>query len=277
MTSTPHQRREHSPRGGKEQSFSSGNRGPATWHDRYRQQAEWTRPIRERLLASAGLSPTGRLLEVGSGTGAITGDLAHSAPSRTYGLDIDAAANAFAQTALPEIPLVTGDALRLPFEEGVFEACVCHFLLLWIADPLIVLREMRRVTAPGGWIACLAEPDYGGRIDHPEELRPLGDWQAKALRRQGAHTEVGRTLLGLLGDAGLVAVEGGVLGATWTSSLLAAGEPTEWETLRLDLEGSKHAWRLDELEESDRRARLRGSRVLYVPTFFAHGRVPPPR
>jgi len=214
------------------------------------------------------------VLEVGSGTGAVTVDLAQHAPHRTHGLDLDPAANRFAAARLPDVPFVTGDGLRLPFASGVFGACVCHFLLLWIADPAQVLREMRRVTAPGGWIACLAEPDYGGRIDYPPELTPLGQWQSEALQGQGAHPEIGRALLGLLHTAGLDAVEGGVLGAAWTSAQIAESDPTEWETLRLDLAGTSHAGHLEGLEQAERRARRQGSRVLYVPTFFAHGRVP---
>jgi len=216
-----------------------------------------------------------RVLEVGSGTGAITVDLAVFAPGRTYGLDLDPAANSFAAALLPEVPFVTGDGLRLPFASGAFEACICHFLLLWTADPPQVLREMRRVTAPGGWVACLAEPDYGGRIDFPQALRPLGEWQSGALRRQGADIEIGRTLLGLLHAAGLEQVEGGVLGAEWSAGQIAEVDPTEWATLRRDLAGSQHEAHLDALQQAEHLARHQGSRVLYVPTFYAHGRVPP--
>ena len=31
---------------------------------------------------------------------------------------------------------------------------------------------------------ALAEPDYGGRIDYPEQLGHIGRWQAQALRKQ---------------------------------------------------------------------------------------------
>lgn len=226
-------------------------------------------------MQSAGLSTDGRVLEVGSGTGAVTIDLARHAPGRTYGLDLDPAANRFAAALLPAVPFVTGDGLRLPFVGGAFAACVCHFLLLWVSDALQVLREMRRLTVPGGWVACLAEPDYGGRIDHPPDLRSLGKWQAEALRRQGADPEIGRRLIGLLQATGLEHIEGGVLGANWTAAQIAESDPTEWETLRQDLANSRHTRQLETLERADRQARQHGSRVLYVPTFFAHGRVPP--
>ena len=215
------------------------------------------------------------MLEVGSGTGAITIDLAAFAPGRTYGLDIDQAANSFAAALIPGVPFVTGDGLRLPFASGAFEASVCHFLLLWIADPTQALREMRRVTAPGGWVACLAEPDYGGRIDYPLALSLVGQWQSEALRGQGARIETGRTLLALLHAAELEQVEGGVLGAEWRAGQIAAVDPTEWATLRHDLAGSQYAAQLDSLQAAEQRARRQGSRVLYVPTFYAHGRVQP--
>ena len=149
--------------------------------------------------------------------------------------------------------------------------------MLWVTDPEQVLREMHRVTVPHGWVACLAEPDYGGRIDYPAELGPLGHWQSEALMRQGAVPEIGRQLMDLLHAAGLAKIEGGVLGAEWTSAQIAEWDTTEWETLRRDLTNGQHARQLERLEAVDRRARQEGRRVLFVPTFYAHGRVPSAR
>ena len=56
--------------------------------------------------------------------------------------------------------LVT-DASHLPYEDGSFDMVYCSFLLLWVKDPLEVLKEMKRVSR--GSVVCLAEPDYGGR------------------------------------------------------------------------------------------------------------------
>jgi demethylmenaquinone methyltransferase / 2-methoxy-6-polyprenyl-1,4-benzoquinol methylase len=48
------------------------------------------------------------------------------------------------------LSLVAGDALRLPFRDGSFDAVTISFGLRNVADPAAALAEMRRVTRPGG-------------------------------------------------------------------------------------------------------------------------------
>jgi demethylmenaquinone methyltransferase/2-methoxy-6-polyprenyl-1,4-benzoquinol methylase len=52
--------------------------------------------------------------------------------------------------ARPLVPFTAGDGTRLPFADGVFDAVTISFGLRNIVDPLAGLREMRRVTRPGG-------------------------------------------------------------------------------------------------------------------------------
>ena len=52
--------------------------------------------------------------------------------------------------ARPHLPFTAGDGTRLPFADGVFDAVTISFGLRNIVDPLAGLREMRRVTRPGG-------------------------------------------------------------------------------------------------------------------------------
>lgn len=51
-----------------------------------------------------------------------------------------------------------GDAERIPFHDGVFDLVTCQTVLIHVADPRAVLREMMRVLAPGGLVA-VAEPN----------------------------------------------------------------------------------------------------------------------
>jgi demethylmenaquinone methyltransferase/2-methoxy-6-polyprenyl-1,4-benzoquinol methylase len=48
------------------------------------------------------------------------------------------------------LSFVAGDALRLPFRDGAFDAVTISFGLRYVADPGAALTEMRRVTRPGG-------------------------------------------------------------------------------------------------------------------------------
>src|SRR3954470_17837605 len=50
----------------------------------------------------------------------------------------------------PHLPFTAGDGTRLPFADGTFDAVTISFGLRNIVDPLAGLREMRRVTRPGG-------------------------------------------------------------------------------------------------------------------------------
>jgi demethylmenaquinone methyltransferase/2-methoxy-6-polyprenyl-1,4-benzoquinol methylase len=49
-----------------------------------------------------------------------------------------------------KLSFVAGDALRLPFRDGAFDAVTISFGLRNVADPGAALAEMRRVTRPGG-------------------------------------------------------------------------------------------------------------------------------
>ena len=52
--------------------------------------------------------------------------------------------------AAGRVGFVAGDALRLPFRDGAFDAVTISFGLRNVADPGAALAEMRRVTRPGG-------------------------------------------------------------------------------------------------------------------------------
>ena len=52
--------------------------------------------------------------------------------------------------ARPEVPLLAGDALRLPFADASFDAVTISFALRNVNDTDAALRELARVTRPGG-------------------------------------------------------------------------------------------------------------------------------
>lgn len=62
----------------------------------------------------------------------------------------------------PELPLTAGDATRLPFADGVFDAVTISFALRNVHDTDAALREMRRVAKPGGrLVICeFSHPTY---------------------------------------------------------------------------------------------------------------------
>ena len=243
-------------------------------HLRFTEQAAWTAALRARLLSRIPDEAAALLLEVGAGTGAVAGDLAAQRPAaRVLALDIDLTACRFGAEHAARAAWQCGDAHALPFRSSSLDATLFHFVLLWLDDPAQALAEAVRVTRPGGWVAALAEPDHAARLDFPDVLARLGERQTEALAMEGADVRMGRKLRALLAAVELEDVECGVLGGEWHSGA-RPGEPSfEWETLRHDLELTVPAADLDALEAFDRGSWDRGERVLFVPTFYAVGRV----
>lgn len=247
---------------------------PAFWHKRFSEQAVWTRQLREYLFGLAGLASARRVLEVGCGTGAVLKDLVREGgQTAVHGLDIEFTSLRLAASHARQSALCAGDAHALPYAPAAFDIAFCHYTLLWTARPLEVVQEMTRVVRPGGWILLLAEPDYGGRIDHPPELAQIGEWQVQALRALGADPTIGRRLGALLRSAGLQQVQSGVLGGQWQHPAQSEGS-LEWAVLEHDLAAlpsGPSPDRVKDLRAADEQARRTGQRLLYVPTFYASG------
>jgi len=247
------------------------------WHSRFLQQVGWTAPLRrlvfERVAPLAGY----HILEVGCGTGAVLStipDLAGSNDIKIFGLDIDLASLHQASVYCPLALLIQGDAHRLPFPDNHFDIIFCHFLLLWLTNPLSALTEMLRAVRPGGSVIAFAEPDYGGRLDFPPELAEMGRLQEQSLRSQGADTRLGRRLKALFQKTCLVDLEIGVLGAHWQGPQSTQEIEMEWQALEHDLKTSLSIEKLARLRQIDWDAWQANERTLFIPTFYAIGRKP---
>ncbi|HMD90339.1 MAG TPA: methyltransferase domain-containing protein [Anaerolineaceae bacterium] len=244
------------------------------WHHRFLQQSRWTEELRYYLYHQLKIDQSQRILEVGCGSGVVTADLQRVVPVKIYGLDRRFEYLKFANQVDKATRFVCGDALALPYTPASFDSCLCHFFLLWLKHPEQGLKEMRRVTRPGGLVAALAEPDYGGRIDYPDELMELGRQQAAALQRQGADPNLGRRLASLFSNAGLSNVHSGLLGGHWGSPLSPEAWELEWSVLESDLSGWIDKEKFELLRKLDLEAWQKGQRILFVPTFYAWGTVP---
>ena len=242
-------------------------------HQRYQIQASWTSAIREKIFTEIDLAVERCVLEVGSGTGVLTAEVSASYQTPSYGIDIDPQATHLAHELDGRTRYLIGDGMALPFAGNTFDLTFCHFLLMWVSDPLEILHEMARVTARGGHVLALAEPDYGGRIDYPSELSQLGRWQGEALASLGANPTIGRKLRSLFTNAGLTEIHVGVLGGEWTADLKHDALQSEWDTLHADLGDRISEDILEHLQRIDAEAWQEGTRILYVPTFYAYGRI----
>ncbi|MFY1673745.1 demethylmenaquinone methyltransferase [Plantactinospora sp. WMMB334] len=104
---------------------------------------------RRATLAALELRPGDRVLDVGAGTGVSTAELATSG-AYAVGLDLSIGMLRAGRRSRPEVPLLAGDALRLPFPDEAFDAVTISLALRNVVDTGAALREMARVTRPGG-------------------------------------------------------------------------------------------------------------------------------
>jgi SAM-dependent methyltransferase len=113
-----------------------------------------------------------------------------------------------ARTTGVAVTYEVGDAYALDIEDDAFDIVHAHQVLQHLADPVAVLREMRRVCRPGGVVAA-REVDYGSAVATPEVT---ADWLAvydAMARRGGGEPNAGRMLLSWCRRAGLEDVDSG--------------------------------------------------------------------
>ncbi len=167
--------------------------------DLLNKQADWLAPARARLLRRAAIARRKRLLDLGAGYGAVTGELVRRGGGAVAAVDRNAMALGCDPAPFAGAWRACGLAERLPFGEGCFELVFCQLVLMWVS-PAETIREIWRVLQPGGVLVAL-EPDYGGLIEHPPRLASRDLWLS-ALRRAGADPLIGRKLPGLLAGQG---------------------------------------------------------------------------
>ena len=150
-----------------------------------------------------------RLLDVGSGAGTITADLARIVgPSGVVALEVHEGAAAITRTELArqglgEVEVRVGDAHQLPFEDDSFDVVHAHQVLQHLPAPVQALAQFRRVTRPGG-IVAVRDSDYEGFRWWPEQPA-LERWLAlylRAARANGGTPDAGRRLLAWAHEAG---------------------------------------------------------------------------
>lgn len=134
---------------------------PADAYDRF--MGRYSEPLAREFADLASVGAGQRVLDVGCGPGALTGELV-----RRTGADAVAAVDpseSFVVAAAarhPGVDIRRAAAERLPFDDGTFDAALAQLVVHFMDDPVAGLREMARVTVAGGVVAACVWDHRGG-------------------------------------------------------------------------------------------------------------------
>ena len=160
------------------------------------------------------LRPTDRLLDIGTGPGTITVDLAqHLVRGEVIGIDNAPAAIAATRALATErgvtnLTATKGDAYGLDFPDDSFDVVHAHQVVQHLSDPVAALTEMGRVCRPAGRVA-VRDADYAAMTWFPASAE-LKAWRAlyrRLARLNGGEPDAGRRLRTWGLDAGFASVE----------------------------------------------------------------------
>jgi SAM-dependent methyltransferase len=135
---------------------------PAEAYDRF--MGRYTPSLAVALADAVGVEPGARVLDVGCGPGG----LAHELSTRVGAENVAAIdpAPQFAQACRDRNPgadVRVGVAEDLPWADGTFDAALSSLVIAFMSDPDQGVREMARVTKPGGRVAvCMWDIKSGG-------------------------------------------------------------------------------------------------------------------
>ncbi|KAL4912762.1 S-adenosyl-L-methionine-dependent methyltransferase [Aspergillus aurantiobrunneus] len=145
----------------------------------------------------AHLKPGMRILDVGCGPGSITTDLAQLVPTgHVTGIEyvpdpLDEARALAASRGVTNVDFREGDIHALDFADGSFDVVHAHQVLQHIRDPVLALREMRRVVKDGG-VVSVRESDSMSWFPQNEGIAAWLELTGRMGRAKGGNPHPGR-------------------------------------------------------------------------------------
>jgi SAM-dependent methyltransferase len=175
----------------------------------------YSEPLAREFVGRLGLRPGQRVLDVGSGPGALTTALVSVlGPSAVEAIDPSRSFVDALRVEQPGVTVTVGNAEDLPYPDRSFDLALAQLVVHFMADPVRGLTEMRRVTRSGGVVAASVWDHAGGRGPlslfwrAAQDLQPAVRGEADlAGVREGQLAELSRA-------AGLTAIESNTLTIT---------------------------------------------------------------
>jgi SAM-dependent methyltransferase len=189
---------------------------------------QYSEPLAMRFADLPGIRAGQRVLDVGCGPGALTAELLNRAAA-VSAVEPSASFAAAVRARLPGVDVRQCPAEQLPFPDDTFDVAMAQLVVHFMADPVLGLREMTRVTQPGG-VVCACVWDHAGTRgplaafwSAVRELDPAADDESDLAGVREGH------LASLFAQAGL----GGAQVTTLTVQIHHASFEQWWEPFTL--------------------------------------------
>jgi SAM-dependent methyltransferase len=142
-----------------------------------------------RVLDLAGLPPAGVVADIGCGNGRYLAELSRrGVRGHLIGVDLSPGMLAAARSQAPAATLIVADASGLPLRDGTAALTLAMHMLYHVPDPAAAVRELRRVTQPGGTVVValnaaghmreIREVVMEAGLGYPRERVTLDDGEA---------------------------------------------------------------------------------------------------
>jgi SAM-dependent methyltransferase len=126
---------------------------PADAYQRY--MGRYSRPLAEQYVDLLGVRRGDRVLDVGCGPGVLTAPLVERCGAENVAaVDPSGSFVAAARERFPGVDVHEAAAESLPFADAAFDTALAQLVVQFMADPVAGLREMGRVTRPGGIVSA---------------------------------------------------------------------------------------------------------------------------
>lgn len=158
----------------------------------------------DKMATVSGLDTTMTVADVGTGTGFVAAGVAPRV-KRVVAVDnapamLDVARENLLALDISNVDLVVGDVARLPMEDGSVDAAFANMVLHHAEEPASMLREMARVTKPGGVVAIVDEVEHPYawmREEHADVWLGFEKGQVEGFFREAGLTGFGYESLGM--------------------------------------------------------------------------------
>lgn len=206
-------------------TYGPGHKASQVKHHEWRTAENSTEYLIPKLKSMAEANPHLRLLDVGAGSGTITASFAKYMPEgHLTATDIsdeilEQASQHAESKGVRNITFQKASVFELPFPDASFDVTHAHQVLCHLDVPTVAIREMLRVTRPGG-IVALRESDMRMWCIWPD-LKPLLQFyelNVKTMVANGGQDRGGRKLVGWVLEAGVPRADIEASMGTWCFS-----------------------------------------------------------